>query len=871
MTALWGHWQDSAGSQVPTTSWAGFNFASQIRNDSGSNLTKPNDSTVQVGEALPSGKAKFFVATIKFDQTRNNRGTAQGRFVLSSGTGNLFTTYATSYTRNSGNRTGWIKIMGVLTNCSEDAQVQVQWRSDTDAVTGGSISGDSDLQVSDLYFSEIGIYTDTTGNQAYGGTTRNTVTLNNNVQQTNTAAIERSGNTVTIKGNNKRYLILGSVAGDAGGSRTQRISNIAYAGTAKADTQVYAYQRNSANEFAGMALADIYETATTDIAVTLQCYRGAGVAADQGGADVDGSWNSTPGFNGLCVIELDDNAEVFRSSDATGLQTLSGVATVTLNSMRAADFNDSASYTRASNTVMNVEASHNMLCWSNIFTARNNIASGTRATIGTRITINGTDQSVGEHGNYTRGNQGSQDCFGGSFNAGAIFAVTANDDIGVESFDAGDNGGTDRTQAGTASFWALNLDTTEPAASGVTGTASITQAANTLSSAGDVAVAGTLSESQADNTLTAAGDVSITGTSSPSQADNTLTAEGDVSVSGTASIDQAADTLTASGGTQSSSTGDADITQADNTLSSSGDVLVDGDASLTNDSDTLSSSGGVSIAGSASITQAADTLSAQGDVSLSGTASVSQDANTATAAGSVLIDGTADNTQAGDSTASAGEVDVSGSLSITQDDNTLSASSEGTSTGQLDEQQDDNTISAGGDVDVSGSASISQSANTLSSAGTIAFNPITGELSVTQAGNSLSAQGEVLISGSLDESQDDNSVDSDADLDSVGGLTATQDNNTIVAAGGVIVDGQLAETQSGDTLSSSGEVRDVAFTNIALTGYVTLAVNVTGFIEPEISLTAYVSASHSILGYISPNYDLTAHITPKYEFTGYIE
>lgn len=461
------HYRDSAGSQLPTTSWAAMNFATEVSNDVGSNVTSPSANTFQIGEALPSGKAKIFIANVKWDSSANNRANPQGRFVLSSGTGNLFTTYHSGYIRNNANRTAWVRVIGILTDCSEDAQIQLEVRTDKNLITGtGSIANASDFQVGDLYYTAIAMYTDTTGGQSLNSlATRTTVNLNNTVQESDTAAIERSGNTVTIKGDNKKYLLLGSVAGSGGGTRTQRVANFNYAGSSALDTMSYAYQRSTTNEFGGMILADLYETATTDISVEMEGFRGNRATLTGGDADAAeqaGSWTTNSGQVGMCVIELPDTAEGFKSTDATGLQTIAGGSTTTINAMRATTFNDANSYTRASNTVMNVENDHNMICWGNMFTGRTS-TSGTRGTFGCRVTINGVDQTVGESGNFTRGDQSTSGTFGGSFSAGAIFSVSNDDDIGIETFDAGDNGSGDRTQAGAVGFFALNLDSTAPA------------------------------------------------------------------------------------------------------------------------------------------------------------------------------------------------------------------------------------------------------------------------------------------------------------------------------------------------------------------------------------------------------------------------
>ena len=113
MASLGGHWRDSAGNQALTTSFVGYDFATEINNDSGSGLTKPNDSTIQVSDAMPAsgGKARLFIATIKIETSHNNRGNAQARFALTSGTGTLFTTYSTGYVRNNGNKFMWISLM----------------------------------------------------------------------------------------------------------------------------------------------------------------------------------------------------------------------------------------------------------------------------------------------------------------------------------------------------------------------------------------------------------------------------------------------------------------------------------------------------------------------------------------------------------------------------------------------------------------------------------------------------------------------------------------------------------------------------------------------------------------------------------------
>jgi len=98
--------------------------------------------------------------------------------------------------------------------------------------------------------------------------------------------------------------------------------------------------------------------------------------------------------------------------------------------------------------------------WANVWTARNNISSGSRLTAYGSITVNAVEQSTGRLGNYTRGNQSTTDTYGGSFHPAGIYQVdTAGYDVGVnmDPLSGTEGGGTDRTQAGTAGFFALKL------------------------------------------------------------------------------------------------------------------------------------------------------------------------------------------------------------------------------------------------------------------------------------------------------------------------------------------------------------------------------------------------------------------------------
>lgn len=128
----------------------------------------------------------------------------------------------------------------------------------------------------------------------------------------------------------------------------------------------------------------------------------------------------------------------------------------------------------------------------------------------------------------------------------------------------------------------------------------------------------------------------ILGTASITEAGDTLSSAGVVDVIGAASITEAGDTISSTGTV--AVVGDAAITEASDTLSSAGVVDVVGTASITEAGDSVASTGTVAIAGSASITESADSVSSAGVVAIVGSASITE-ANDSTLAAGVLSGG----------------------------------------------------------------------------------------------------------------------------------------------------------------------------------------------------------------------------------------
>jgi hypothetical protein len=216
------------------------------------------------------------------------------------------------------------------------------------------------------------------------------------------------------------------------------------------------------------------------------------------------------------------------------------------------------------------------------------------------------------------------------------------------------SGGTGATtEDGPPIPWRLSSPrlTLPTAASGITGTAAVTQAGDVSAASGQLGYSGTASPTQAANTSSASGTVinPVTGTVAVTQAGNTSIASGQLGYSGTSARTQANQTSAASG--QLGYSGTAAATQANQTSSASGTYTAGG-----------------SFSGSAAVTQANQTSAATGKLGYSATATPTQANNTSTASGTVVnpVTGTASPTQVSQTAAASGVLRYTGTLAVSQ-------------------------------------------------------------------------------------------------------------------------------------------------------------------------------------------------------------
>lgn len=456
--AVLGRWTGGTKSQgnLPETWTAPTSlFDTEDRNDSSTYGWSGTTSTL----TLPSSglaDGYLIVAAYEYQDTSNGRFNPQGMFVQASGTGTFVSSQTGGYNRDNSEDRSYVRCWAFVDNPSASSTYQFQWKADTDDATGGTER--SVLEVIPFYYSDIGIYA-STDSSLYGGTTPNQVTGWSGTDGTNITLVS---NEVTVSGDNKRYLTLGSQFFEGRGGRTQRWHGFRIDGTKDDSSKACSYYRTTSNDENGNAFSTLIETSTADRTIDQFCYLGDGISNGQGGADIDGSTPAV-GSHAMVVIELNDSAEVVssRSDTTTGDLTNTGGTDMPVNEQT--DVIDTSSFTSLTDTSVNVVQTADYLFGADISIASNNVANTGRHTLFSEYTVNSTADTDTFHGNYLRNNQGSQDTFGVSTNHLSALALTATDDVGVKTFtlSGSEAQGDPIAPAGWVGFWGINLDTLE--------------------------------------------------------------------------------------------------------------------------------------------------------------------------------------------------------------------------------------------------------------------------------------------------------------------------------------------------------------------------------------------------------------------------
>ncbi len=182
--------------------------------------------------------------------------------------------------------------------------------------------------------------------------------------------------------------------------------------------------------------------------------------------------------------------------------------------------------------------------------------------------------------------------------------------------------------SGTASI--TEADDTVSATSTVliAGVAAITEADDAASGAAGVLISGTLAVTEGDDTLASTSTLAIAAVLAATEADDSLAATGTLAIVGTLSATEADDTLAATGVGSSLNTGALSATEADDTVAAAATLSIVGVAAISDADDAASGAAGLIIAGAVSITEDDDTTAATGALALKGLLSANDNDDT---------------------------------------------------------------------------------------------------------------------------------------------------------------------------------------------------------------------------------------------------
>jgi hypothetical protein len=164
--------------------------------------------------------------------------------------------------------------------------------------------------------------------------------------------------------------------------------------------------------------------------------------------------------------------------------------------------------------------------------------------------------------------------------------------------------------------WVAQTLLIPPASAGATGTAAVTEEADTSTASGTETFTGTSAATEAADTSTATGTETFTGTAAAAEADDTSSASGTETFTGTSATTEEADTSTASGTHIENVTGTVAATEADDTSTATSTETFTGTSATTEADDTSTASATLTITGTVAVTEAADTSTASGTVTL---------------------------------------------------------------------------------------------------------------------------------------------------------------------------------------------------------------------------------------------------------------
>jgi len=436
--------KETTGNVIPVTTWEAFPFNSiDLNEDTAYSLSSGVVTVSIAGNYLITAVYKYTGGSSRFE--------SQGRVIIS-GAGSCFTSLQTGYKRNSTEVDCWVRITAYAYNMQAGDTITFQHRRDKDASITGTVAGLSTATITNITTKSEYIFSDSVGGQTFGTTTPSLVNIDSTQLSTDTK-VSLAADTMTLAAG--KYLILWCISGRiTNDTRTYRVGQLEYDSTPSLGSRASGQVRDADNEFSGFGAIDIIDISSSTT-LQLKVWLGDGVAADQGGAVAAGTWSTVANESSICILELTQNAKIYKSVSTNSLLLGSSTEPNIFNS----ELITNPIYEKQTELELKIIEPSTFLVWANAWVASHTVSSGTRCTFMATLKINGVAEPLTQHGDYIRNKQEPNNVFGGSAHPGAILNLSANDLVRVDvSKNVSTGGGGDVTlQPGTASFMAVDI------------------------------------------------------------------------------------------------------------------------------------------------------------------------------------------------------------------------------------------------------------------------------------------------------------------------------------------------------------------------------------------------------------------------------
>lgn len=221
------------------------------------------------------------------------------------------------------------------------------------------------------------------------------------------------------------------------------------------------------------------------------------------------------------------------------------------------------------------------------------------------------------------------------------------------------------------------LEVTE-SGSGITGSLSVTESNDSVSSVGALSVAAVLAAVESSDTVVSGAALSVQGSLSSTEQSDSLASATVISIVANAAITEASDSLSADGSVLPLGiNGALSVTESNDSVSSAGALSLVAALAVTEQSDSLTGETTVGIVANSAVSEGSDSLVADGAVSspgaITGNLSVTESNDSAISAGTLSISASSNISEQSDTIVSAVLTFIVANLNITEANDSLSA------------------------------------------------------------------------------------------------------------------------------------------------------------------------------------------------------